>query len=81
MTAPPAGPVRVALLSYAGSSPDDLDARYHQALAAAGWTATPSEASPRGAHRFQATSPAGGTPISISIYADGAQTLIQTMQF
>lgn len=79
MSAPPAGPVRVGIVGYAGRSADDLDAAYHQALEAAGWTAPPSQTSPRGAHRFQATR--GASSIAVSIYAEGPRAIVQTMQF
>lgn len=76
--APAAGPVRVAVLMYAGMSGADLDARYHEALAGAGWTATPSEPGPE-ARRFSATR--GAATVSVSVLeADGA-SMIQTMQF
>jgi hypothetical protein len=78
MTAPAAGPVRVGLMGYPGRSADELDASCHQALVASGWNATPSETSPRGAHRFQATR--GASSISVSIYADGPRAIVQTMQ-
>jgi hypothetical protein len=77
MQVPPAGPVRVAVLAYTGTTPDALDASYHAALAAGGWTAPPSESGPE-AHRFTATS--GATSVSVSIYGEGGQTMIQTMQ-
>lgn len=77
MPVPAAGPVRVAVLSYAASSPDALDASYHGALAAAGWSATATEAGPE-AHRFTATR--GGTSVSVSIYGEAGQTFVQTMQ-
>lgn len=77
MPVPPAGPVRVAVLAYPGTTADALDATYHAELAAAGWTATASEAGPE-AHRFTATR--GATTVSVSVYAEGGQTFIQTMQ-
>jgi hypothetical protein len=78
MAAPPAGPVRVAILAYPDMAGADLDARYHAELAAAGWTAPPAEAGPE-ARRFSATR--GTTTVSISIYEEGGQAFIQTMQF
>lgn len=75
--APPAGPVRVGIIAYAGTTAADLDARYHTELAAAGWTATPSEAGPE-ARRFTATREA---TVSVSIYEEAGQAVIQTMQF
>lgn len=75
--APPAGPVRVALLMYSISGAE-LDAQYHAALAAAGWDATPSEAGPE-ARRFTASR--GGATVSISILAFEGGATIQTMQF
>lgn len=77
--APAAGPVTVALLAYPGTTPDALEAQYRAELATSGWSATPAMVSPGQAHRFQASRP--GSSISISIYTDGAQTFIQTMQF
>lgn len=77
MAAPPAGPVRVGIIAYAGMTAADLDARYHAELATAGWTATPSEAGPE-AHRFSATREA---TVSVSIYEEAGQAVIQTMQF
>jgi hypothetical protein len=75
--APPAGPVRVALLMYSMTGAD-LDAAYHAALTASGWTATPSEAGPE-ARRFNATR--AGATVSISILEFEGGATIQTMQF
>ncbi len=77
MATPSSGPVRVGLLAYAGTRAADLDARYHEALRAAGWTATESEAGPE-ARRFTATR---GATVSVSLYEQDGMTLIQTMQF
>jgi hypothetical protein len=77
MVAPPAGPVRVGLIAYPGTTAADLDARYHAELATAGWTATASEPGPE-ARRFTATRE---VTVSVSIYEEGGQALIQTMQF
>lgn len=77
MPVPPAGPVRVAVLAYSGTTVDALDASYHTELAAAGWTATASDSGPE-AHRFTATR--GPTTVSVSVYGEGAQVVIQTMQ-
>jgi len=75
--APTAGPVRVAILMYSLRGAD-LDAAYHAALAASGWTATPSEAGPE-ARRFTATR--AGATVSLSILEFEGGATIQTMQF
>ncbi len=75
--APPAGPVRVALLMYSIDAAQ-LDTQYHDALSAAGWTATATEAGPE-ARRFTATR--GGASVSVSILGFEGGATIQTMQF
>lgn len=76
--APATGPVRVAVLSYAGMRADDLETSYRGALAAAGWDVTDSDPSPE-ARRFRATRER--VTVAVSIRAAGSAAIIQTMQF
>lgn len=75
--APPMGPVRVGLLAYEGQAPEVLESAYRAALAAAGWSIEDG-ASTSEARRFVAAQ--GTESVTVSIYRDGAATLVQTMQ-
>jgi len=51
--------------------------QYRDALAAGGWTLTDAPSSPE-ANRFSAAH--GSTSVSVSIYREGNDTVVQTMQ-
>jgi hypothetical protein len=72
------GPVRVALLAYPERDAIATDRAYREALASAGWTVADAPAGDGLAHRFVATREAAS--VSVSIYRDGSDTIVQTMQ-
>lgn len=76
-TPPPMGPVRVGLLAYEGRAPDALASAYRALLEAGGWSIEEG-ASTDDARRFVAAH--GEESVTVSIYRDGAATLVQTMQ-
>jgi hypothetical protein len=79
MRSPPMGPVHVAILAYSGRAPAELAEAYRAALVAAGWTIPEGgREHDEGADRFIATH--GTTSVSVSVYREGAQTYVQTMQ-
>jgi hypothetical protein len=75
--APAMGPVHVAVLAYAERDLETTDRAYRDALGAAGWIVR-DEAGDEGAHRFVAEH--DRESVSVSIYPDGASTVVQTMQ-
>jgi hypothetical protein len=76
--APSMGPVRVALIGYGPRRVADVDHDYRDVLGAAGWTVTDAPADDGEAHRFVAAR--DGESVSVSIYAENGDTIIQTMQ-
>ncbi len=74
---PSMGPVRVALLGYAGRDLAEIDRAYRDALTASGWAITDAPSSPE-ANRFSAAH--GTSSVSVSIYREGNDTVVQTMQ-
>ncbi len=75
--APTMGPVRVALIAYPSRDVNTTDRAYRDALAAAGWTVEDAPADAE-AHRFVAAHESES--VSVSIYRDGSDTIVQTMQ-
>jgi hypothetical protein len=76
--APAMGPVRVALLAYPRRDVATIERSYRDALAEAGWSVEDAAAGGGEAHRFVAGH--DGESVSMSIYRDGADTIVQTMQ-
>lgn len=77
--APAMGPVRVALVAYPQRDVDTTVRAYRDALTAEHWTLADAPAGDGEAHRFTATAP-DGNGVSVSIYRDGGDTIVQTMQ-
>lgn len=75
--APRLGPVRVGLLAYAGRDVDATDRDYRAMLVAAGWALEEAAQTGDTAHRFVATHE--GSSVSVSIYREGGDAVIQTM--
>lgn len=76
--APSMGPVRVALVAYPERTVVAIDRAYRDALAESGWTVTDAAAGDGSAHRFVAER--AGASVSVSIYRDGSDAIVQTMQ-
>lgn len=75
--APQLGPVRVSLLAYPGRDVEATDRDYRAALVAAGWSIEDAAQTGETAHRFVATH--ASSSVSVSVYRDGADAVIQTM--
>ncbi len=75
--APQLGPVRVALVAYAGRDVEATDRDYRATLTEAGWVLADAAQPGETAHRFVATHESSS--VSVSIYRDGADAVIQTM--
>lgn len=76
--APAMGPVHVALIAYPGRDVIAIDRAYRDALAAGGWTVTDAPAGGGEANRFVAEH--DGSSVSVSLYRDGIDAIVQTMQ-
>jgi hypothetical protein len=72
------GPVRVALIAYPNGDVTTIERAYRDALADAGWAVEDGASADDEAHRFVAGH--GGESVSVSIYRDGGDTIVQTMQ-
>lgn len=75
---PAMGPVRVAVVAYRGRDAASTVRAYRDALAADGWALEDAAAGDGEAHRF--TARRGESSVSVSIYRDGDDTMVQTMQ-
>lgn len=76
--APSMGPVRVALIAYPSRDVATTDRAYRDALTSAGWTTQDAPQPDGEANRFVAARI--GQSVSVSVYRDGADTIVQTMQ-
>lgn len=79
MPSPPMGPVHVGILMYPARAPSELAAAYRAALEEAGWT-IPEGATGHEEEAERLIAVRDGNSVSVSIYREGAQTYVQTMQ-